>query len=77
LHLDQRHVRGRFNEPEQKGAMRIQLRAPGLPLWACRSLPRLPRPAHPADGCCDPNPELHGRAPGWEARQRRVDHPVA
>jgi hypothetical protein len=56
--------------------MRIQLRAPGLALSACRSLPRLPSPTDPADGCCDPNPELHGRSPGWEARQRRVDHPV-
>jgi hypothetical protein len=56
--------------------MRIQLRAPGLALSACRSLPRVPSPTDPADGCCDPNPELHGRSPGWEARQRRVDHPV-
>ena len=76
LHLNEGDVRGRFDEPEQEGAMRIQLRAPGLALSACRSLPRLPSPTDPADGCCDPNPELHGRLPGWEARQRRVDHPV-
>ena len=57
--------------------MWIQLRAPGLALSACCSLPRLPSPTNPADGGCDPNPKLHGRAPGWEARQRRVDHPVA
>ena len=57
--------------------MRIQLRAPWLALSACRSFPALPSPAHPADGCCDPDPELNRRSPGWEARQRRVDHPVA
>jgi hypothetical protein len=57
--------------------MRIQLRAPGLALSVCRSLPCLPSPTNPADRGRDPNPELHGRTPGWEARQRRVDHPVA
>jgi len=57
--------------------MRIQLRAPGLALPACRSPSRLPSPTNPADSGRDPNLELHGRAPGWEARQRRVDHPVA
>jgi hypothetical protein len=77
LHLDQRNVRGRFNEPEQEGAMRIQLRAPWLALSACRSFPALPSPAHPTDGCCDPDPELNRRSSGWEARQRRVDHPVS
>jgi hypothetical protein len=77
LHLDQRDVRGRFNEPEQEGAMRIQLRAPGLPLSARGALAAVPSPANPADGGRDPNPEPRCRLPGWKARQRRVDHPVA
>src|SRR4051794_15186748 len=57
--------------------MRIQLRATGLALSACRSFPAPPSPAHPADRGRDPNPELPRRAPGREPRQRRVDHPGA
>ena len=57
--------------------MRIKLGAPWLALAARRSFTTAPCATNPDDGCRDPNPELHGRAPGWEARQRRVDHPVS
>jgi hypothetical protein len=54
LHLNEGDVRGRLDQPEQEGAMRIKLRAPRLALSACRSLPRLPSPTDPADGCAIP-----------------------
>jgi hypothetical protein len=76
LHFDKGDVRCHFNEPEQEGAMRIQLRAPRLALSACRSLAAPPSPADPDDGRRNSNPELHRRPPGWQTRQRCVDHPV-
>jgi hypothetical protein len=77
LDLDDREVRGGFDQTEQEVAMRIKLRAPRLSLSARGALAAVDSPADPYDCRRDANPEPHRRLPGWQSRQGRVDHPVS